>query len=150
MKTRAARFKWLRLHGRNDKLMAACLQRKTMSFESKKYRSVKIRYLSKYYMIISQNLFHTSNLKYRWALTRPDLTWLEPTTPSFPINKGLICLWPGYFLTQPDEIYLRFYGEIFEIQRWLTQPGQQKNDPTQPEWNIFNPDPLPDLNFVIQ
>jgi len=55
----------------------------------------------------------------------------DPTQAYFrpAVNKGLTCLWPGYLLTLPDEIFwsevkkLWILGEIFLIQRWLTWPN---------------------------
>jgi len=74
------------------------------------------------------------------------------------VNKRPTCLRPGYFLTQPKEIFfdtegkklknLSFLGEIFQIQTqtingWPdpTQPEPQKIDLTRSGSKIFDPDP---------
>jgi len=68
-----------------------------------------------------------------------------------PVNKMLTRLWPGYFLTQPEKIFLprveKFdifrgnFPNLYPNQRWLTRPEQQKFDPSQPGLKNFDPDP---------
>jgi len=65
-----------------------------------------------------------------------DEPWPHPTQPDMTqayfwpaVNKSL---WPGYFLTWPDEIFLKnwdFEGKIFLIQWWLirSSPTQVQN-----------------------
>jgi len=71
-----------------------------------------------------------------------DGPWPDPTQAWFwpAVNKRPTCLWPRYFLTQPEEIFfwprgkqlkiLGFLGEMFQTQnqRWLTQPRLITND----------------------
>jgi len=91
-------------------------------------------------------LFYQNNFYKRWALTRPDPSLLLTRSN----NKRPTRLWPGYFLTRPEEIFfapkgkklknLTFLGEIFKIQ---TQTINGWPDPTR----VKNFWPGPITNF---
>jgi len=57
-----------------------------------------------------------------------DGPWPDPTELTFgpAVNKRPTCLWPGYFLAWPEEIFLT---------------RATKNWPTRPGLNFFDPDP---------
>jgi len=72
------------------------------------------------------------SLNWIWALTRPNpiRTYLWPA-----VNKRPTWLWPGYFLTQPDDFFwpkgqkFDFFPNPYPNQRWLTRPRSKNFDP---------------------
>jgi len=75
-----------------------------------------------------------------------DGPWHDPTRSYFwpALNKSPTSFWPGYFLTQPEEIFWPngkkikkfdvFRGSFPNLNpnhRWLTQPEPLKIDPTR-------------------
>jgi len=88
-----------------------------------------------------------------------DGPWPDPTWAYFwpAVNKRQTHLWPGYFLTQPEEIFfdlkgkklknLIFWGEIFQIQTqtkngWPDTTQSTKNWPDPTRVNNFWPRPI--------
>jgi len=79
--------------------------------------------------------------------------WIEigpnPTRAYFwlAVNKRLICLWPRYFLTQPNEILLiqgkeiEKFGEIFQTQTKDGRPDLSNKTLIQSRSKIFDPEP---------
>jgi len=78
-------------------------------------------------------------------IKKSDGTWPDPTQAYFwpTVNQRLTRLWPGYFLTQPDKIFLIrraknwkilwFFGEIFQTQTKDGWPDPNTKNLTQPE-----------------
>jgi len=92
------------------------------------------------FCVIQTYFFHIMS-KLEMVLTRPTRAYFWPV-----VNKGLIWLWPWYFLTRPFEIFLTpseksWKFDIFRRNfpnpnpnhRWLTRPS--------PSYKKIDPDP---------
>jgi len=67
-----------------------------------------------------------------------DGPWPDSTQAYFwpVVNKGMTRLWPGYFLTQPNEIW-KIWDFIGKFSN--TKPKPMMADPTQPEQKKIDP-----------
>jgi len=102
------------------------------------------------------------DLDQRWALTRPEHTF-DPQKIRGQPGSDLGTFWPNqmaFFLPEGPKIekFELFRGNFpnpYPNQRWLTQPKQQKFDPTWPGSKNFDSDPslvcvkILDLNWPI-
>jgi len=110
-------------------------------------------------------LWYLCSLFYMKLISRQNQSWLFIPTRDGPwpaVNKGPTNPWPGYFLNRPDEIFLNqseknwgFWGEIFQIHKWLTQSEHQTQTTSFGTfralytWSAYQPVPMVDHPHYI-
>jgi len=91
-------------------------------------------------------------ISWQWTFKSPCASHTRDGPHFWPaVIKRPTRLWPGYFLTQPKDIFFDPKGKNWKFgifrgnfpnpnQRWLTQPEQQKIDLTRPRPKNFDLD----------